>query len=269
MRAKHRNPRRRAGPLALVVICAALATFAPATASAQLGVMPIFSLSPPNGSTLTLLPSQGSTRVVFQSLPATSFNMITGITYEVSSQPILGEDGTLSDDFDVDYNYIHTGDTDPSVYVTGIRNWNFAGYAPGTYYFQISAYMFDTFQHVASPVYSFTWNPNATAPAPAPAPAPAAPAAGPDLSLSTGEALSHLRYLIRHKTRHSPKRLRAGCTRVTSSSFSCTPRFHIGRRAYSGHFTVHNYVGDDGTTVYWTASFVGRRSGGAKVFWLI
>src|ERR1700712_1250599 len=117
MGAKRRNPRHRAGPLALVV-CAVLATLAPATASAQLGVMPISYLSPASGSTLTLLPSQSSTRVVFQSLPATSFDMITGITYEVSSQPILGQDGTLSDDFNVDYNYIHAGDTDPSVYVT-------------------------------------------------------------------------------------------------------------------------------------------------------
>ena len=232
-------------------------------ASAQLAEMPIYSLSPASGSRLTLLPSQGSTRVVFQSAVPTAFDMITGITFEVASQNILGQDGTLSDDFNVDYNYITAGDTVPGYYVTAFRNFNFnpAYYSPGVYYFQFSAYTYATHQHVASPVFSFVWDPSSGT--------QATPTAGRDLSMSRANALSYLRYMIRHKSGHVPTRLRSHCTQVTSSSFSCSPRFHIGRRAYTGHFTVRHYLGNDGTTVYWTGSFLGRRSGGARVYWVV
>ena len=68
--------------------------------------MPIYALSPTNGSTLTLAPSDGSTRVVFQSEPSSYFDLVTGITIEVSASNALGRDGTLSDDFNVDYNFV-------------------------------------------------------------------------------------------------------------------------------------------------------------------
>ena len=158
---------------ALVGSVCALA-LAPATAGAQLGQMPIYALSPPSGSTLSLQPSFSSTRVVFQSAPASAFDMIAGITFEVASQNIAGADGTLSDDLNVDYDLIHAGDTDPSIYVTAFRNFNFIGHRPGVYYFQFSGYTYVTHQHVASPVFSFVWDPAAGG-ASAPAPAPARP----------------------------------------------------------------------------------------------
>ena len=148
--------------LALVVLISVLVLL-PATASAQLGQMPIYRLSPASGSTLSLLPAYGATRVVFQSAPTSYFDMITGITFEVASQNVMGRDGTLSDDFNVDYDYIHAGDTDPSVYVTAFRNFNFQGHTPGTYYFQFSAYTYVTHQHLASPVFWFVWDPTAGA----------------------------------------------------------------------------------------------------------
>ena len=119
--------RRRAGmKLALVVLISVLVLL-PATASAQLGQMPIYRLSPASGSTLSLLPAYGATRVVFQSAPTSYFDMITGITFEVASQNVMGRDGTLSDDFNVDYDYIHAGDTDPSVYVDGVSQLQLPG----------------------------------------------------------------------------------------------------------------------------------------------
>ena len=250
-----------------LALCAAVQAGAPSLASAQLGQMPIYELSPASGSRLTLLPTYGSTQVVFKSDPATVYDMIAGITLEVASQNVQGQDGTLSDDFNVDYNVIHAGDTSPGYYLTAFRNFNFdpAYHAPGVYYFQFSGYTYASHQHVASPVFSFVWDPSAavqTTPT-------ATPTTTPSLKMSRANALAYLRYLIRHKSGHRPKRLRPHCTQVTSSSFSCTPTFHSGRRAYSGHFIVRHYVGSDGTTVYWTGYFLGRRSGGAKVYWLI
>ncbi len=268
MRPERRAARRAAALVAyLLVAGGCLSALSPATAGAQLGTMPIYSLSPASGSTLNLLPSQGSTRVVFQSAPPTSFDMITGITFEVATQNILGQDGTLSDDFNVDYNYIHAGDTIPNYYVTAFRNFNFAGYPPGVYYFQFSAYTYDTHQHVVSPIYWFVWNPSAGTVS-APTPAAPAPAAAPDLSLSKAEAVRDLRYMIRHKSGHRARGLRAHCRRVTASSFSCMPRFRSGHRAYHGHFVVHHEAQPD-RTVVWSGYFLGHRSGGASVRWVV
>ena len=84
--------------------------------------------------------------------------------------------------------------------------------------------------------------------------------------MTRANAVHYLRVMILRKTGHRPRGLRARCARVTASAFSCRPRFRIGRRAYSGHFTARHIVGSDGATVYWTGSFVGRR-GGKRVFW--
>jgi hypothetical protein len=218
---------------------------------------------------LSLQPSYSSTRVVFQSAPYTDFDMITGITFEVSSSPLLGADGTLSDDFNVDYNYIHNGDTDPSVYVTALRNWNFLQSSPGIYYVQFSAYTFATHQHVASPVFWFRWDPTATAaPAPAPVTAPAnTPAPAPDTSMARSDAIADLRWMVRRKLGRWPAIVAARCSRTSASSFSCRPAFRVGRRGYAGRFVVRRAVGADGASVVWSAVFSGRRSDGVAVHW--
>jgi len=86
--------------------------------------------------------------------------------------------------------------------------------------------------------------------------------------MSRANAVQYLRYMIRHKAHHSPTHLQPRCTRVKSSSFSCHPRFRVGRSAYSGHFAVRHYVGSDGASVYWTGSFLGHH-GGKRVLWVI
>jgi hypothetical protein len=251
----------------LGAVVAALLVAGPARAQ-QLGGMPIYALSPASGSTLSLQPSSSSTRVVFQSAPYTDFDMITGITFEVSSSPLLGADGTLSDDFNVDYNYIHNGDTDPSVYVTALRNWNFLQSQPGIYYLQFSAYTYATHQHVASPVFWFRWDPTATAaPTAAPAPAPAPTPAAPDTSMTRSDAIANLRSMVHRKLGRWPTAVAARCARTSASSFSCRPTFRVGRRGYAGRFAVRRYVGDDGTSVFWTATFSGRRGDGVAVHW--
>ena len=262
-------PDRRRRVVALVLVLAALIV-APATASAQLGLMPIYALSPASGATLSLMPSSASTRLVFQSEPPAYYDMITGITFEVASQNVVGQDGTLSDDFNVDYDYIHSSDTNPSFYVTALRNFNFLNSAPGTFYYQFSAYTYATHQHLASPVFSFVWDPHSgAATAPVTPTTPAATPTKPDLSMSYADAVHDLRYLIRHRAGRWPTALRARCMRVTTSAFRCVPRFRVGRRAYAGRFVAHHVVGSDGTTVYWTGSFRGHRSGGVPVHWSI
>ena len=250
----------------------------PAPAAAQAGVMPIYALSPTNGSTLTLAPSDGSTRVVFQSEPSSYFDLVSGITIEVSASNALGRDGTLSDDFNVDYNFVSPSDSAAQdLYVTSLRHFHFykfdydsqqyiSKYPPGVYYFQFSAYTYGTHQHLISPVFSFVWNPTGATTTPPPA---AGPTTSSDLTMSAHEARDHLRYMVRHKAHHRATHLRSHCTRVDASSFSCRPHFRAGKRSYRGHFVVHNELGSDGTTIYWSGYFLGHRRGGRAVRWVI
>jgi hypothetical protein len=216
--------------------------------------------SPSNGATLTLTPHESSTPVVVQSEPSNFFDLIVGIQLEVSPVSTLGQDGTLSDDFVVDYDYLTPSDTQAGYYISRFHHWRF--FNPGIYYYQFSGY---TYGHdfTASPIYYFVYDPSAGMTAP-----PASSPAPPDLSMSRSDAVSDLRYLVRHKTGHRASHLASRCHRLDGSSFRCTVRFRSGRRRYSGRFSVRHFASQDGT-VYWTGAFTGRRSGGHRVHWSI
>jgi len=240
--------RRPVGVLKLLIAVAIAAAALPGADAVAYAPMPIYWMSPGSGSALPLMPRVGSTPVVIRSEPMSYFNMIAGIQLEVSSENVIGQDGTLSDDFVLDYDYIHNSDTTPGYYVTRFQNFRYT--VAGTYYFQFLAYTYAG-EFVASPVYWFVYDPSAV-PAPAPAPAP-----GVDLSMSSSNAATYLRRLVKMKTGHSPSHLSSRCTRASASAFDCRAQFQSGPgKRYAGSFHFEHV--DQGGTVYWTGTFSGR-----------
>jgi hypothetical protein len=248
--------------LKFVLAVAVSWTSIPAAQASAYTPMPIYSMSPTNGTTLPLTPHESSTSVVIQSAPSSYFDMIARIQLEVSPVSTLGQDGTLSDDFVLDYDYLQPSDTEAGYYVTRFHNFRYLN--PGIYYYQFSGY---TYGHdfTASPIYYFVYNPSAGAPAPpasAPAPNP------PDLSMSRNEAVQYFQYLVRHKSGHKASHLAKRCRRTSGQSFRCTVHFRSGNRRYAGRFSVRHFEGQDGS-VYWTGAFSGHRSRGRHVHWSI
>ena len=169
--------------LSTLVVMAAI----PITNASAYVEMPIYTLSPANGSHLTWPEGNGSTDVVFTSLPEEYYNLIAGIVFEVSTSNALGRDGTLSDDYVFDYDYIHLGDGQPGEYRTRLQH---QLYTPGVKYFDFWGY---TYQHefMKSPVFSFTYEPSQIS-----APAPIAPVA----AISKAQAIEDIKALIKTKT---------------------------------------------------------------------
>jgi hypothetical protein len=246
-----------------LALAAAIATIAIPVGDAFAYVeMPIYSKSPSNGAHLPLTPRQGSTPVVIESWPDQYFDMIAGITLEVSPVSTLGQDGTLSDDFVFDYDYIHQSDTSPGHYITRFQNFRYNN--PGIYYYQFSGFTY-SHERTASPIFYFVYDPSTGESAPPPSPA-APPAA--DLSMSKSNAISYLKSLIKEKTHHRARRLSKVCRRTSGRSFTCTARFRAGHGRYAGRFRVKHIQGSDGT-IYWTGTFRGHRSGGNRVKWSV
>jgi hypothetical protein len=181
----------------LVAFLLAVALGSPLSANAVQypvsGQMPIYGLSSPSGSELPLLPAGGVTNIGFQSANYQLFNVAThGIQFKVTSQYITGADGTLSNDFSVDYGPVILSDTDPSLYIVPFHNWRFWGVlVPQTYYYQFDTFVYGTNQHVASPVFSFVWNPYAGTTTPTTPTTPTAPTTPTVPSMSRSEAVSY------------------------------------------------------------------------------
>lgn len=236
----------------------------PAAQASAYTPMPIYSMSPTDGATLALAPHDASTTVVIQSEPSSFFDMIAGIQLEVSPVSTLGQDGTLSNDFVLDYDYLQPSDTQAGYYVARFHNFRYLN--PGIYYYQFSGY---TYGHdfTASPIYYFVYDPSAGVPAP-PSSTPAPSPSPPDLSMSRSEAVQYFQYLVRHKSGHNASHLARRCRRTSGQSFRCTVRFRSGSRRYAGRFSVRHFEGQDGS-VYWTGAFSGHRSNGSHVHWSI
>jgi hypothetical protein len=184
------------------------------------------------------------------------FNLIAGIQFEVSGEHHR-PNGTLSDDFVIDYDYIHRSDSNPNIYVTRLQNFRYL--RPGhLYYFQFSGYTYGG-DFTASPIFYFVYDPAAGAPA---------TGGGPDLSMSRGNAVHYLRYLIKHKTGRRASRLATSCKSAGASAFNCRARFRSGHRRYAGRFHVEHFQGGDGN-LYWRGVFKGHRADGTRVAWTV
>jgi hypothetical protein len=252
--------RKRAAVLKFLLAAAIAWTAIPAAHASAYTPMPIYSMSPTNGATLPLTPHESSTAVVIQSEPSSFYDMIAGIQLEVSPVSTLGQDGTLSNDFVMDYDYLQPSDTGAGYYLARFHNFRYLN--PGIYYYQFSGY---TYGHdfTASPIYHFVYDPSAGGAAP-----PASTPAAPDLSMSRNEAVQYFRYLVRHRSGHKASHLTSSCRRTSDRSFRCSVRFRSGSRRYSGRFSVRHFEGQDGS-VYWTGAFSGHRSNGRHVHWSI
>lgn len=232
--------------------------------------MPIYSLSPPDGATLSLSPSSGSTPIRIGSEPPSYYRMTPNtLTVEVRKDTTLGQDGTLSNDppGSVEGDYLVPSDDSPGYYNAAFHHWRDGYSQPGTYYYQFSGYTYGGY-FVASPIYHFNYVPLGAVPpaaSPIPSPSPSPPAG---LAMSEGDAVSYLRDLVRRKTHHRVSSLSTRCTRTSGHSFSCTARFRAGRRKYVGLFRVDLFRGSGGD-VYWTGTFTGRRAGGGHVKWSV
>lgn len=253
-----RSGRRLMGVLVVAISVAAVG----AGDAAAYTPMPIYWKSPANGATLPLTPRYSSTPVVIQSEPSSFFNLLAGIELEVSPVSTLGQDGTLSDDFVLDYDYLKPSDTQIGYYITRFQNFRYLN--PGIYYYQFHGYTYGG-DFTASPIFYFVYDPSAGVTPPPSQPAPSS--SSPDLSMSRSQAIRYLRYLVRHKSGHKASHLAARCRRTSDRSFSCSVRFRGGRR-YTGRFSVRHFQADDGN-VYWTGAFKGRRSDGRRVRWSI
>lgn len=252
MRHAGQSPRTRriVGVLAGLAAAGSLAAVA-ASADAYYA-MPVYGLSPASGSVLPLHPANDRTIVELASEPPPFYDSVSGITVEVSRSLVLGADGTLADDYDVDSEYVYASDGRPGIYRTVLQNFRPLYNSPGRYYFQFSGYT-TSLQFVASPIFYYDLTTSGASPSP---PSSPSPPAAPDTSMSVSQARSYLVTLVRAHTHHSPRHLHRSCRRTSASSFACAARFTGGRRRYSGtfHFLHANRDG----AVVWYGDFSGR-----------
>jgi hypothetical protein len=247
-RSMHIVPRRwaRARPglhLALIVFAVMLA--APTSSALAYYQMPIYGLSPANGSTLPLHPANNNTVVEIQSEPPPYYDLIAGLTVEVSRSTALGADGTLSDDNNVDSEYVYPSDGRPGIYRTTLQNFRPLYNSPGRYFFQFSGYT-SSHQFVASPIYYYDLVNSLAAPT------------GLDTSMSKADAFGYIKALVKEHTHHRAARLHRSCRRTSASSFACSARFWGGSLKYSGHFRFKHAV--EGGKVVWLGRFRGRKA---------
>jgi hypothetical protein len=223
----------------LALVLAAVCCFWPAQDASAAYAMPIYALSPASGSTLGLKPAESSTNVFFTSEASSYYNMVAGLTLEVATANVMSTDGTLSNDYNIDYDIVQQADSGPNQYKATIHNYRFT--TPGVYYFQFSGYNVYS-EFLVSPVYSFTFDPNA---------------GGLDLSMQRSQAIGYIKYIVKANTKHSAGSLNSVCDRVNFRSFSCYSHFNAGGKKYQGKFVVQHVDQGDGQ-LYFSGKFKGE-----------
>jgi len=206
-------------------------------------------------------PCSGPQRVTFQ---IKSDDPISLAHVEIATQPTLGQDGTLAQEFTVPaagYLLMTRGDAFPDTY-TAVFTGYAGGYGvpgswstqPGTYYWQASytsvdigpppAYTVQTNTHT-TPVYRLVIQ---APPAPTPTPAPSGGGYGPSPSpppfMTLARANGYVRPVIRRAMHHNAYHLKRKCKRLKSASFACsiswgtTLRLHRNTMIYAGTLTL-------------------------------
>lgn len=185
---------------------------------------PIKSLTPANGASFpqgTNLFGQFQLRTDRADLNCAS-SLLNRV--EVSTQPALGQDGTLASDFEVGEMLVQRSDAFPDLY-RDVMN-VFGGYTwenrPGTYYWQMIVCNYNT------PVQSFAIA------------APAATSPPPSIrTLRVGEARhAATRSLRRRATWRHGKRHRLTCSRASSLRVRCRGSWNYKRARYRTTVTV-------------------------------
>ncbi len=217
--------------------------------------LPVTSVSPADGATIPV-PSGPVPFELVSSTPG-----LWNVSVEVATQNIPGQDGSLANDFQVDFFSLFRSDAFPTVYrgqsgyVAGGYWWNSA---PGTYYWQIHATTTSPYAEYLSPVFTLT-------------------IATPFLSLS--EASFVVKTFILEQTRHRAHHLLDKCQRTSQANVTCKASWmsaaHVSSSTlvYAGYFAIearadNNYVRFLGLRErYGCASHHGSKRCATKVHW--
>ncbi len=184
------------------------------------------------------------------------------LVLEVSRQNIPGQDGTLADDFRVDYELLYRSDAYPTQFRARTSPASPWLAQPGTYYWQASYSNYTTGCNpcvYVTPVRSIQITPRPQPPQPQPVPTVPTQQPSPDLMMRTSDAQYYVRTMIRRKTGRSPRGLRYRCARLTSRSFRCRPSWYDSRYAFAGTAVFRHFLGSD-REVYASVSFSGLRA---------
>jgi hypothetical protein len=212
-------------------------------------------------------PAQGA--VVYPPYGPVSFEIRTSLTkvemyVEIATQNIPGQDGTLADDFVVDGLGLYESDAFPGVY-RGTSNHVDRGYwwtsKPGVYYWQAHGFCYNTSLPHCSPGVRYYKTPVYTiriGEAAPPPPPPPDGGSGSALSMSSTEATTYLKRMIRMRTSGRIRGLFYDCHRRSYRAFRCAMDWRIGRYFYEGKGRFWHFA-DDGE-VYWTYEFSGKRT---------
>jgi hypothetical protein len=188
----------------LTFVLAAVASLAIATpaASAQAEPLAVTSTVPAEGTTYAPLTTPGGGGFRFELKSPTT--KITGMYVEVATQNSpLGQDGTLADDFRVDFFSLFESDAYPGTYVGASNHVPNGGWwtsRPGTYYWQARATYIDystspsQLKTVISPIYTLTI---AAPPPPAPPAQPPPSSDGDDSNGYYFEGISEAKRVLR------------------------------------------------------------------------
>jgi hypothetical protein len=224
----------------------AIALVAPSAAHAQL---PIESATPANGAAI---PPAPSITFVFESAAAAAANR--SLTLEVATQPTLGEDGTLAQEYTISTDVFTRGDAFPSRFTYSTPSYVSWPRTPGTYYWVAYCFCvgFGGYGGVlaVSPVHTFT----IAQPTPPADEAPLKPITGT-------EARSYIRPVIRRKLGRQAYGLSAGCRAMSRRAAACEVRWRDTSRSRSTTFqyrgTLRFETNLDGTYAY---RFTGTRA---------
>ena len=224
----------RAGLLILVIGMFAY----PAAASAAVVPIEVVPVSPANGGVYATSNDTMAT-VAARWTPASTHPR--ELYVEITNQNILGQDGTLANDFQylAGSATLYRGDADPSSW-TGSTPALFLR-QPGTYFFQFQAV--GTSQEcgttnagctLASPVFSFRTE--ALRPSPAAQPAPAPPSEA--FVWKVADARVAVRRVIKHMTRRTPSGLSRSCSRTSKVRVRCRASWYDTRWVWGGSFRL-------------------------------
>jgi hypothetical protein len=236
----------------LVAVVAALLVAAPALA---VDPLPLTSASPPDRAVVPPTPTGGIPwQVAVAGLPPDAAVSVT-----VTSSPATGPDGaTLLDANRVDFFFLSPSPTAAGVYTgqsdPGPNAWSADA---ATYYWQVRA----TFTDAAGVFHAAASEIERIVIGTAPPPAPATPPAGSTrttLRMSSLDATSYVRTVIRRRTKRTAQRLHYGCARLSSRAFRCRPTWRDSRNRYSATATFTHTR--SGGRVVARATFSGRRA---------
>jgi hypothetical protein len=243
----------------LAPLLAILVVLVAAPAASGYYQMPIYSLSPANGSTFLLHPPAGYTRINFTSLGHGTYSDFPGdFSITVRRDARLGADGTLSDDSgQIESGAVTATDASSNSYSATLRQQkrvvDYIHYDyPGKYYFQFKGrYNYSSgYAPVASPIFYYNLVDSISA--------PSAPG-GVSLYMSSGNARVYLKRLIKEHFHRRARHLHAKCKRTSDHSFRCSARFWRGKKyQYRGRFRFRHGIQDD--DVVWYGTFKGARA---------